>query len=97
MVAEMPVLRIAALAAEQVRQFVPRLWGVLRELFHEITGFIFCAFALFFAFGSSGLIELLRANEVDSSSLTVSALCVLMFAWFGVSSFRRARRISRER
>jgi hypothetical protein len=100
MMTAMQVMRIIGLAVEEFKKLIPRLWGIARELFHEVIGFIFMAVSLFFVFGSGGLIRTIKDLDSDPDSvgrlLLVSA-AVLMFGGFGLSSFVRARRISRER
>ena len=66
-----------------------RLWRVLRQLFHEMTGAVFAVLALAWANAA------LRAHTRDAARWlvgTAAAVAVLMgfFAW---TSFRRARRV----
>ena len=66
--------------------------AVLRQLWHEVTGFVFLAFAVV------GLTALVReystyhAGKTAPSRLAAAAGFTLMFAWFGISSFARARK-----
>ena len=90
---------ISAGAAEAGR-FLPRLLGIARELFHEVIGFVFFALALFFALGAHGLVQSFRNLDQSPDELPrllLAAFFVLLFAGFGFSSFRRARRIARRR
>jgi hypothetical protein len=65
--------------------------SVLHQLWLEITGFIFLSFA------GVGLVAFVReytayhANRGTSGHVALAAAFTLMFAWFGVSSFWRAR------
>ncbi|HEV2697766.1 MAG TPA: hypothetical protein VGU90_07225 [Terriglobales bacterium] len=65
--------------------------GVLRQLWHEITGFVFLAFA------GVGLVALVRqysayhAHKDTSGHLALAAGFTVMFGWFGITSFLRAR------
>jgi hypothetical protein len=96
----MRIMKATAAGVHELKKFVPRLWAIARELFHEITGFFFIAIALYFTFGRMGLIQLLRNFGKDPDTLpqlVLAVLFVLMFGGFGVSSFLRARRVSRER
>jgi formate hydrogenlyase subunit 3/multisubunit Na+/H+ antiporter MnhD subunit len=96
----MGIMKATAAGVSEIKKFVPRLWAITRELFHEVTGFFFIAIAIYFTFGRSGLIQLLRnfdKNPDTLPQLLLAAVFVLMFAGFGVSSFLRARRVSRER
>jgi hypothetical protein len=96
----MRIMKAAAAGVTELKKFGPRLWAITRELFHEVTGFFFIAIALYFTFGRSGLIQLLRnfnRNPDTLPQLLLASVFVLMFGGFGVSSFLRARRVSRER
>lgn len=96
----MQLARAAAVALQEVKKFIPKLWRIARELFHEVMGFIFIALALFFTFGRQGLIKAVQDVQSDPDSfprLLLVAVFVLMFGGFGVSSFLRAKRISRGR
>jgi hypothetical protein len=96
----MPLMRAFAAGASEVMKFVPRLWAIARELFHEVMGVFFIAFALFFTVGRAGLIHAIQNLEKEPDGLlrlVVVASVVLMLGGFGVSSFLRARRISKGR
>ena len=66
--------------------------GVLRQLWLEVTGFVFVAFA------AVGLVEGLKeyaayhAGKAPGSKVAAAAGFTLLFAWFGFSSFSRVRR-----
>ena len=94
----MPLIRAVAAGANEIRKFLPRLWAIVRELFHEVVGFVFIALALFFTVGRAGLIHAIQNVKEDPDSLPrllLVGLFVAMFTGFGVSSFLRARRISK--
>ncbi len=96
----MRIIRATAAGFSEVKKFIPRLWGIARELFHEVMGFIFLALALFFTVGRAGLINAIQNIDKNPDSfpqLVLVALFVLMFGGFGISSFLRARRISKGR
>ena len=65
--------------------------AVLHQLWLEITGFVFLAFA------GVGLVALVReysayhAHKGTSGHVAIAAGFSVMFAWFGISSFWRAR------
>jgi hypothetical protein len=75
-----------------IRATVRHLTGVLHQLWLEITGFVFLAFA------GVGMVALIR--EIESfhtgkgteSHVAVAAGFTAVFGWFGVTSFWRARR-----
>jgi hypothetical protein len=66
----------------------------LHSLWLEITGFFFLVFA---ALGAAACWREYRdyaANDSGLERLVLTLLFTLMFAWFGITSFRRARRKS---
>jgi hypothetical protein len=80
-----------------VRATVGHFAAVARQLWHEITGVIFLAFA---GFGVVALVkEILayRAGGVGSNRVAVAAGFTLVFGWFGVSSFWKARKPRKSR
>ena len=75
-----------------VRATLGHLAGVARQLWHEITGFIFLAFA---GFGVAALVKeslAYHAGGVGPNRVAIAAGFTLLFGWFGISSFWRARR-----
>jgi hypothetical protein len=66
--------------------------GVLHQLWLEITGFVFLAFA------GVGAVALVRqynayhAGRTTSGRLAAAAIFTLVFGWFGASSFWRVHR-----
>ena len=75
-----------------VRASVGHFAAVLRQLWHEITGFVFLAFA---AFGALALVKeclAYHAGRVGPQRIAVAAGFTLAFGWFGVSSFWRSRK-----
>ena len=75
-----------------VRTTCNHFGAVAHQLWLEITGFVFLAFA------GVGLVALIReynayhAGRSGSGHIAAAAGFTLMFAWFGVSSFWRVRR-----
>jgi hypothetical protein len=90
-------LRTAALATRNLAEVAGRLWKLLCTLFHEVVGFVF------FVLGAWGLMWLLRTSrrfEGDGETLfkmVTVGIFVLMMTGFGISSFRSARRVSRQK
>jgi hypothetical protein len=83
----------------EMRGFFPRLWSLLRQLGNEVVGFLFIALTFFFVFSANGLRDTaLRAvrDAEEIPGVFLPGLFVLICGGFAVSSFRRARRISRE-
>ncbi|HET8921486.1 MAG TPA: hypothetical protein VFN26_00670 [Candidatus Acidoferrum sp.] len=78
----------AATAPQQQGGF-RRLWRVLRQLFHEATGAIFAVLAV------GWLNAAFRAwtRDVANWLICVAVAVALLFVFFAVTSFRRARKI----
>jgi hypothetical protein len=66
-----------------------RLWRVLRQLFHEVTGAVFAVLA--FAWLNAAL----RAWTRDTARwlIGLAVAVALLFLFFAVTSFRKARKI----
>ena len=82
-------------AADLIRHVVPQVIRPLRSLWHEVIGFLFLSLA--FLGAMSGL---RKARNFDGSpeilfQLIVTGLFVIIMSGFGISSFLRARKISR--
>ena len=82
---------------DAVRKMVPRFLAIARELGLEIVGFVFLAFAAFFVFGPFGFVQAYRHLPDSMTRLVVAGLGAIMFVWFGVDSFRKAKKIARTR
>ena len=81
--------------ADLIRHVVPQVIRPLRSLWHEVIGFLFLSLA--FLGGVSGF---RKARNFDGSpeilfQLIVTGCFVLIMGGFGISSFLRARKISR--
>lgn len=95
----MKILRAASAGWSELQNFVPKLWSLARQLFNEVMGVVFLALALFLMFGAQGLVHTYRQlDERPDTFWQLLALCgiVLLLGWFGVSSFLRAKKISRD-
>lgn len=80
-----------------IRQSIPRFISLARELAHEVVGFMFFVFAAVFVFGPFGFIQNFEPGAGWNTRLIVSGIGALMFIWFGLDSFRRAKRLARKR
>jgi len=78
-----------------VEHVVPGVMRPLRVLWHEVIGFIFIVLAVMF--GSSAIRNYgqLQSGDISMPRLAVSFFLPLLMAYFGITSFLRARRISR--
>jgi hypothetical protein len=80
--------------AQFLKHVVPQLIRPIRSLWHEVIGFLFLSLA--FLAGVSGF--RVARNLEDPANLfrlVVTVIFVLIMAGFGISSFLRARKISR--
>jgi hypothetical protein len=74
-----------------VRASLSHFAGVAQQLWHEITGFVFLAFA------GIGLVAVVReysayhAGRGASGHVAAAAGFTAVFGWFGITSFLRAR------
>jgi hypothetical protein len=80
---------------EFVRHVVPAVMKPIRTLWNELIGLIFVVLAV--AFGSQMLRAAMRFDGEARAffEICMSAFLFLLMAFFGFSSFRRARKISR--
>jgi len=84
-----------SLARKFAGHVIPQVIRPLRVLWNEVIGFVFLVLAVLFGFGSRRLIGDFDGEPQDVVKLVVTGAFVLMLAFFGISSFLRARRISR--
>ena len=84
----MGTLSQAAQPVPEVKGF-RRLWLVLKQLFHEVTGAVFCVLAL------TWLNSAVRAWTRDVAHWLIAlAVCVAaLFGFFSVTQFVRARKV----
>ena len=78
-----------------IEHMMPGVVRPLRVLWHEVIGFIFIVLAVLF--GSSALrnYHLLQSEEISILRLAVSFFLPVLMAYFGITSFLRARKIGR--
>ena len=78
---------------------VPAVLKPLRSLWNEIIGFLFAVFAVVFGFKTAryamDMAHNPSADGGDFLRVAVAGFCTLVMGWYGVTSFLRARRISR--
>jgi hypothetical protein len=85
---------------EFVRHIVPAVLKPALTLWNEVIGFIFTCFAVVFGFRAVRLYMGFAGNSGEAASadfvrFLIAAFCTLLMLWFGVTSFLRARKISR--
>jgi len=86
--------------SEFSRHVVPAVIKPARTLWNEIIGFFFLCLAVLF--GAGGVRSYLSFTKApadqavgDLLRMAMSVFCTLLMLYFGISSFLRARRISR--
>lgn len=75
-----------------VRHVVPRVVKPLHSLWNELIGFLFLSLAFV---GAVRGIRMYRSEDSSTGRLVVVGVFVAVMAFYGVSSFLRARKISR--
>ena len=83
-----------------IKHVVPAILKPARTLWNEVIGFLFMCFAVIFGFKAVRLYlnfssETGKAGADDLVRFFMAGFCTLLMLWFGVSSFLRARKISR--
>jgi hypothetical protein len=84
-----------AMIRQFFRHVLPGVIRPLRVLWNEIIGFVFLALAVW---AVPSTVRAVREYQGDGGSLfriVLAGLFSLLMIWFGVSSFLRARKISR--
>jgi hypothetical protein len=93
--------RIAARhGREFVRHVIPAVAKPARTLWNDFIAFLFCCFGVIFGFKTVRLaMDYAKASPADAMGdlvrLCMAGFCTLVMLWFGLSSFLRARKISR--
>jgi len=75
-----------------VRTVVRSFTRAAHQLWLEVIGVIFLIMALSFVGATVKEYGKYHAGEMGAGRLAVAICCALTFAWFGLSSFWRARR-----
>jgi hypothetical protein len=78
-----------------VRHVVPAVIRPAHSLWHEVIGFLFLALATIPVPSAIKTIRELEAGKGSVLRLVVTVAFVSIMAGYGISSFRRARKISR--
>ncbi|MBZ5633078.1 MAG: hypothetical protein LAO55_08110 [Acidobacteriia bacterium] len=78
-----------------VEHVMPGVVRPLRVLWHEIIGFIFIVLAVIFGASAIRNYHLLQSEEISMLRLAASFFLPVLMAYFGITSFLRARKASR--
>ncbi len=82
--------RAVKIGVEFVRHIVPAFMRPARILWNEVIGFIFICLGVIFGFGTGRY-----AMAGEAGKMALAGCCTVVMLWYGVSSFIRARKISR--
>ena len=86
---------MGALISKFMSHVMPGIVRPLHALWNEVIGFLFLVFAAICAYYVFNAVRHFAGTIEDLVHIVFPALFGLVMAYFGVSSFLRARRISR--
>jgi len=86
--------------SEFTKHVVPAVLKPARTLWNEVIGFFFLCLAVLFGSGVVRACNSFSKAAPDQATgdllrIIMSGFCTLLMLYFGISSFRRARKISR--
>jgi len=73
-----------------LRHVVPAIVKPIHALWNEVIGFLFLAFGVIFGIRTARYIW-----SHDTMRAVIAGVCTAIMAWYGITSFRKARNISR--
>jgi hypothetical protein len=74
---------------------VPAVMKPARTLWHEVLGFVFVSMAIVFILSGLRVMHRFEGSPAEIFHLVMLALAALLLGGYGISSFLRARKISR--
>jgi hypothetical protein len=85
---------------EFFKHIVPAVVKPARTLWNQLIGFLFLSFSVIFGIKTVRYgMDYMKASPAGGTGelirLTMAGFCTFLMAWYGISSFLRARRISR--
>jgi hypothetical protein len=85
---------------EFTKHIVPAVLKPARMLWNQLIGFLFLSFSLIFGIKTVRYgMDYMKASPTGGTGelirLAMAGFCTFVMAWYGISSFLRARRISR--
>ncbi len=78
-----------------VRHILPAAVKPVHTLWHEMVGFIFLVFAIVAGFAGYRTFRHFTGDTGDLVRMTMCGIFVIIMASYGISSFLKARKISR--
>ena len=91
----MPKRSILTHGRELVKHVVPAVLKPLRTLWNEVIGFLFLVIAIPFSFKGYQIVNRFDGSVGAILSVGMCAFMTCLMAYYGISSFRKARKISR--
>jgi hypothetical protein len=94
------VRHAARYGREFFKHIIPAILKPALTLWNQVIGFLFLSFAVIFGFKTVHYaMDYMKAGPSGGTGelirLAMAGFCTFLMAWYGVSSFLRARRISR--
>jgi hypothetical protein len=86
---------VAKIVRQFVNHVVPGVVRPLHVLWNEVIGFFFLAFAGWFGFATFRSVRSLNQPGGSMLMVLVSGFAALLMLYFGITSFLKARKISR--
>ena len=78
-----------------LQHILPGIIRPLHVLWNEVIGFVFAAFAVIAGFRTIREIRQFDGDGQSVFAVALTAFFSLLMAYYGISSFRRARKISK--
>ncbi len=91
----MPKHNVIGHGRQFLKHVVPAVMKPARTLWHEIIGFLFLCVAILFLFSGFRYVREFDGTPGSILRIAMVAFCVCLMGYYGVTSFLRARRISR--
>jgi len=86
---------VIALGSQFLGHVLPGIMRPMRALWNEIIGFVFIALAVWGLPSGWRRVQELESGRGSLAWVVINVLFVFIMLSFGISSFRRARKISR--
>jgi hypothetical protein len=78
-----------------LQHVLPAFFRPVHTLWHEIIGFLFIVIAAFFGLNLFNTVRKFNGDPAQVMKIAGAAFFVLLLGGYGISSFLRARKISR--
>jgi hypothetical protein len=79
-----------------LKHVLPGVIKPIHALWNEVIGFFFLCFAVGFGFKTAGYVHQFQRGVPDQfSRIIMAGFCTALLAYYGITSFLKARKISR--